>query len=420
MKTLVTKVNRERGSALMVTLFIASLFGMFLFYYLNLIQTQRGLVARSQAWNASIGVTEAGLEEALAQLNPSAVAQSVNLAGNGWGGPSGGNYGPVSHSLPDGTYSVYFTSDTLPIIYSTGYATNTALGAVVKRTVRVTTAPTPLFTAALAAKNGVDFSGNNTLTDSFNSTNANFSTNGLYYAPYASTNGDVASYGGIVNVGNANINGKVQLGPTATNSIGSNGYVTGGVYNDFNIDFWDVLVPQYNWLPAVSNPQTIDGVSYNYVFNNPGSYTNVISGNLNGSIYVGTNTQVTLLVSGSASVPTLRVDGGPGPAGNLTLYADGPTFSLFTVTNYYATNMMYLGTTNNTQVNFVGNATFTGVLYAPEAYVKMSGGGSSTVNFVGSIIGNTVKINGHFNFHFDESLLHYFSKGYIASSWQEL
>src|ERR1700757_4718113 len=104
MKLFLTKVNRERGSALMVTLFMASLFGMFLFYYLNLIHTQRNFVARSQAWNASMGVAEAGVEEALAQLNPGAVVPSINRAANNWGGPSSGIYGPVSRNLPGGAY----------------------------------------------------------------------------------------------------------------------------------------------------------------------------------------------------------------------------------------------------------------------------------------------------------------------------
>jgi hypothetical protein len=420
MKLDLTGRNSERGHVLMVTLFMASLFGMYLYAYLNLIQAQRNFVARSQAWNASLAVAEAGVEEALSQLNPAAVSPYINLAGNGWGGPSGGIYGPMLRGLPGGSYNVYFTSDTNPIIYSTGYATNVTLGAVVHRTVRVTTSEAALFTVALGAKHGIDFSGNGTMTDSFNSTNANFSTNGLYYPALANTNGDIASIAGIVNVANGDINGKVQLGPTATNSIGSNGAVTGGTYNDFNVDFWDVLLPQATWLPATSNPQTIDGVSYNYVFDSPGNYTNTISGNVNGNIYVGTNTQVTLLISGSANIPTLRVAGGPGVSGNLTLYADGPTFSFNTVTNYYATNVVYLGTTNNTQVNFTGNATFTGVMYAPEAFIKMSGGGSGYINFIGSIIGDTVKINGHYQFHFDESLLRTFMKGWVANSWQEL
>ena len=71
----------------MVTLFIASLFGMFLLYYFNLVKTQNGLVARSQAWNSTLSLAEAGAEEALAQLNPAAPQLVVDRTANGWGCP---------------------------------------------------------------------------------------------------------------------------------------------------------------------------------------------------------------------------------------------------------------------------------------------------------------------------------------------
>ena len=61
---------------------------------------QNALVARSQVWNSAMGLAEAGVEEALAQLNPGAPAPVVDRAANGWGGPSGGVYGPVTRTLP--------------------------------------------------------------------------------------------------------------------------------------------------------------------------------------------------------------------------------------------------------------------------------------------------------------------------------
>src|SRR5579859_5378520 len=105
MKMYWEKSRKEQASVLMVTLFVASLFGMFLVYYLNLIQTQRNLVARSQGWNASLSLAEAGVEETLAQLNPGVPPQPVDRSGNGWGGPANGLYGPMSRSLPPGSYS---------------------------------------------------------------------------------------------------------------------------------------------------------------------------------------------------------------------------------------------------------------------------------------------------------------------------
>src|SRR5215472_15579437 len=103
MKLYLTRRHSERGTVLMVTIFMASLFGMFLYYYLNLIHCQHNLVARSQAWNASLAVAEAGVEEALAQLNPGVTMQAVDRSANGWGGPNAGNYGPIVRGLPLGT-----------------------------------------------------------------------------------------------------------------------------------------------------------------------------------------------------------------------------------------------------------------------------------------------------------------------------
>ena len=67
---------------------------------------------------------------------------------------------------------------------------------------------------------------------------------------------------GLVNVGNADIYGALLLGSTATDSINNNGFVTGGVSNDFNVDFPDVILPQTSWLPATPLlvPLLIDGV----------------------------------------------------------------------------------------------------------------------------------------------------------------
>src|SRR5579859_3807105 len=84
----------RQGSVLMVTLFVASLFGMFLFSYLYLVRNQKVLVTRSQAWNASMAAAEAGIEEGLAQLDPGVTQSNIDLTSNGWGSPSGGLYGP--------------------------------------------------------------------------------------------------------------------------------------------------------------------------------------------------------------------------------------------------------------------------------------------------------------------------------------
>jgi hypothetical protein len=419
----------EQGSVLMVTLFMASLLGIFLVFYLNLIHGQRNLVARSQAWNAALTLAEAGAEEALAHLNPGAPAPVIDRATNGWGGPVDGLYGPMSRSLQAGTYSVVCTTDACPIIYSTGYVTIPALSGKISRVIRVTTTNAGLFTVGMAAKYNINFNGNGIATDSFNSSLPTLSSNGYYTPTLTSTNGDVASVGGLVNVGNGDVNGEVLLGPTATDSVSKNGTVSGGVYNDFNVEFADVVLPATTWsapsllqhplLPLLES----DGVLYDYVFDGLGGGGDIVVSSLSGNIYIGPNVHVRLLVQNTSSPTYIRVAGTGASAGQLTVYMDGPSFALggsSTIDSGNATNFTYFGTTNNTQVTFSGNASFTGTIYAPQANFALGGGGSSSYDFVGSSVTRTVTMNGHYKFHYDENLLKYLNRGFVPTSWREL
>jgi hypothetical protein len=422
----------EAGSVLTITLFITVMFGLFLGSYLSLARHQNALVARSQVWNAAMGLAEAGVEEALAQLNPGAPPPVIDRAANGWGGPSGGIYGPVKRTLPTGSYSVLLTADAFPIIYATGYVTIPSLSATLSRVVRVTTTNAPLFSAGLVGIYGINFNGNGVGSDSFNSARTNLSTGGQYDPLKTSTNGDVASVFGIVNVGNGDVKGNVYLGPNATNELSKNGTITGGVSNDFNVEFERVVLPQgtVSWLPPLAGSTTISNTTYKYVFGYPGSPNGSGDYALDGSllssanIYVGTNAKVRLVVTGSASPSSIRVAGAGTNAGHMTFYMDGPSFSMSgtaRVDGGNAANFAYYGTTNNTKITLGGNSAFVGTLYAPQADLKLSGGGSSTSDFSGAILARTVSLTGHYLFHFDENLLTAGPKrGLVVNSWQEL
>jgi hypothetical protein len=425
----------------MVTLFLLSLMGFFLYAYLYTARTQRSLVARSQGWNAALGLAEAGIEEALGQVNPGAPVPMVDRSANGWGAAVGGFYGPMSRSLSNGTYSVVISADPFPILYATGYVAVPSIPANLVRVVRVTTTNAPLFSAVLAARYTINLGGNSMFTDSFNSLLASESDNGRYPVndlSKTSTNGDVASFEGLVNVANTTINGQLLLGPTASDSISANGKITGGITNDFNYEFEDVVMPQTNWLPPITtNMQIVSAIStntyatntYQYVFGPGGSYPNnggyyTVSG-LVGSIYVS-NVNVTLKLTGNAAPTQIWLDGPGTNAGNLTIYMDGPSFTIggSSSVDFYsgnAANLSYYGTTNNTQITFGGNAVFTGTIYAPEADFKLNGGGSSIYDFVGAAVLKSVNMNGHFNFHYDEALATNGPKrGFIPNSWREL
>src|SRR3954453_24191757 len=102
--------NHEQGGVLVVTFFILTSIFIALGSYLLLVRAQYVSVARSQAWNAAFTMAEAGVEEALAQLTPAALATNyVDRTANGWGAISNGFYGPVTRTVgTNGYYSVVF------------------------------------------------------------------------------------------------------------------------------------------------------------------------------------------------------------------------------------------------------------------------------------------------------------------------
>lgn len=86
-----------------------------------------------------------------------------------------------------------------------------------------------------------------------------------------------------------------------------------------------------------------------------------------------------------------------------------------------ATNFYYWGLSSNTSLSFSGNAAFTGVIYAPNAALQLNGGGNNIYDFVGASITDSVKMNGHFNFHYDEDLRNNGPRsGFVISDWEEI
>jgi len=424
--------NHEQGGVLVVTFFILTSIFIALGSYLLLVRAQYVSIVRSQAWNDSMSMAEAGVEDALAQLNPGATDTtiSVDRTANGWGSPSGGFYGPVARTIrSNSTYSVVFTTNVQPIIYATGYLTLPDISATVKRVVRVATTNIPLFNVAMAARTNISMNGSGVSADSFDSSRTNLSTGGKYDSSKAGTNGDIGVLYGTLDTGNHIVAGDVYLGPTASFA----GTATGQTYNDYNIDFpdvvtppntggWTVLAPTGYPLPA--NVVNVGGTltTFNYVFNTSGDY--VISSMLgSGTIYVAPGARVRLMMK-AGTTTGVKVDGTGSNPGNLIVYVATASFTIGgngAIDGGRSANLTYLGLPTCTSVNFNGNATFIGTLYAPDATVTLGGGGSQNIDFSGSLIGKTIKINGHFSFHFDEDLLNNgSSRGYHAVSWAEL
>src|SRR6185295_9440776 len=122
-----SKNFQTHGNVLLVTLLTCVIMGVTLASYLIMVQSQNTSVVRSQTWNTSIAVTEAGVEEALQLLNKYAgnLEQLTNwmstYASDGWDSPSAGVY-HIQHYI--GTSSNYYD------VYVTNIASGPAIRSI--------------------------------------------------------------------------------------------------------------------------------------------------------------------------------------------------------------------------------------------------------------------------------------------------
>jgi len=255
--------------------------------------------------------------------------------------------------------------------------------------------------------------------------------------------GDVVTDDTIINslnVGNAKIKGQVKTGPKGTISIGPNGsvgdraWVEGGntgiqdghSADDMNVLFPSVVLPSTTWLPASltsgngSNAR-VNGVLYDYIILTSGDYS---IPSLSGGLYIGSNVTVRLKITGTVNITGSSDEIHLAYGSTLKIYMTAANFSLsgngVVNENGNASSFYYFGLPSNTSVTFDGNASFTGAIYAPQAAFALGGGGSSTYDFIGASVSRTVKMNGHFKFHYDENLRRNgYGRGYIPTNWKE-
>lgn len=269
MKIRLSQKLRTDASTLLVALVIGGILCLFVIYYLSLVEQQSRLSTRSQSWNIAIAVSEAGVEDALQQLN----ANPTNLTVDGWV-YTGTNY-LRNQSLPDGnryTVTIDVRDSGSPEIVSRAYVDLAPLAqnappvyfaavavvsdpALLTRAVRVRCARGALFMKAMVAKHTIDLNGNNISTDSFDSGDPAHSTiYGKYDRGTAKDNGDVASNDTIIDAvmtGNANIHGHVATGPGGTVGYGTQGAI--GPYSWQDAGGRGVYVDPVTGVPWVSD-----------------------------------------------------------------------------------------------------------------------------------------------------------------------
>jgi hypothetical protein len=427
-------LSKQQANITLVALLTIAVLGISLATYLQLTANQNVFITRSQYWNLEIPVAEAGVEEALAQLyhNPG------NLGANNWT-LTNGYYTKTRAVDSNCFYVVRIQTNTNPIILSSGYVRQPmSTNYLSARTVQANTWRTGLFFKGMVAKGMVDLTGNNIMSDSFDSTDPLYSVAGHYNQAVHKDNGDIYTNSHVtnsLNVGNANIFGRVGTGPGGTVAVGSNGKVGDSTYqvtgangtiqpgrstDDMNVSFQDVTVP-FTGGASIPTAGSVGGTNYTYL----------ISGGNNQLPSLTMSGQEAMMVTNNA---VLYVTGDVSLSGNAQIIiAPGKTLQLFVgganasiggngiANSENATNFFYWGLPSNTSLSFSGNSAFIGAIYAPNAAFTLGGGGNNNYDFVGASVSGTVRLNGHYNFHYDENLGKSGPRrSYIVTNWVEL
>ena len=447
-----------QGHVLAMVLVVVTICAIALMSYLQLVNSQNRVVARSQGWNATVPVMEAGVEEALAHLNANS---ETGLNVDGW--VKIGDYYRMERSVGESYYvvTVTITNTLLPIIESRGFCRmpmlvqqqssspfflaqasfnygtanyGTPREGFVGRGVRINARKNGSLTKAMLAKGKINIGGT-VLVDSYNSCDPAKNSGGRYDPAKAGDSGDIASNGELVNEisasGNVKIKGHVSTGPNGT--IGFQGQAAAGSGSYVDADHKGI---EHGWSRDDMNANIADAP-----LPPPGGYTGFPSGGWVGATYYdwilpsGTYNVSELKLSGQKKIlvtgaVTLKVNGDLqmtdqsaieiSPTGSLQMFCSGANASIAGrgVINQTAdaTRFSYYGAKTNTKLALAGTSDFIGVVYAPQADLTIAGG--SVIH--GGTVSKTVNATGGFTMHYDQCL----SKGgqgrYIVTGWDEM
>jgi hypothetical protein len=187
---------------------------------------------------------------------------------------------------------------------------------------------------------------------------------------------------------------------------------------------YSYLSPTYTY-PAFTYSYVIYQTTPTYTTNH---YDHVL---INGD-YLATAITGSVYVQGKARLVLpngLDMSGGQtfqlGPNGSIEIWAGGTSVIVsgngVINPSGFSGNFILYCTDTVTSFTLNGNGEFTGVVVAPNADVDLNGAGNAPQDFTGSLMAKSVKMNGHFSFHYDEALGRMPMKGrFLITSWDEI
>lgn len=411
------ETTRTQGGATFMTVVIIAVIGLTLLAYLTWSQTHTSLEMRSQIWNSTLPIAEAGVEEAMAHLN-----SGQDRAANGW--TLNANSYVKQRTLGEGSYTVSISTNADPTIISTGSARVPPGNTYLSRTVTVFCRRQSV-RAGILAKSKITFSGTNSvIVDSFDSRVGPYSFLTHKDGALLMCNGAAA---GSVDIGTAKVYGKAATGPGGTVTVdnlnggalgdlgwhaaSNTGIQTGTTSDDVNASFPSNSPPTGFFLTPSGG--TVGGTNYTYVLDS-GSYqrSSFVIGAGGKAIVTG---NVDLYVTGDfvlSGTSYLWI----APGASLKIYVGGKFLvsgsGIANGTGLPA-NLTVLGLNGNTTCAYSGSSAFVGTINCPEAAVAVSGSGG----IYGSATAKTIIVSGGAALHYDEALGA--SGRYVVETWNE-
>ena len=207
----------------------------------------------------------------------------------------------------------------------------------------------------------------------------------------------------------------VSTGPVAGRGtwFGFN-HISGYTYNVKTYN-----VPQYTYTYDLYNTNTFYFTNfYDNILLADGKY---VSSSLNGKTFISGPNVLLAMPNGLSGSENFTFNNGA----NMAVYAAGTSVAIsgnnVINPNGFAGSMIVYCAPSVTSFTLNGNGEFTGVLVAPNASLVMNGGGSSAQDFCGALMVKSVRMNGHFQFHYDEALSRTPSNGrFLITSWDEI
>ena len=428
--------------------------------YLTLVNSQNRAVARSQGWNSTVPVMEAGVEEALAHLNAN---YDKGLDGEGW--VKVGTYFRMERSAGDSYYVVILTvtNPIQPVIESRGFCKMPLLtynpaspyflayappnpnytsprDGYIGRGVRILARKNGSLTKAMLSKGRIDIGGT-VRVDSYDSCDPNKSTGGLYDPLKAGQNGDIASNGQLAKQistgGDVEIRGHVSTGPGGTTGINGNavsigsdkwiddgnlGVEPGWFRDDMNANMADAPSPPPGGFPAMPSGGWVNGTYYDYILGTPNSVQTIYTLPellMSSSQRILVQGDVVLKISGDVQIAgqaAIEI----ATSGMLSMYVDGRNASIGGGGIINQTKdplrFTYYGSKTNTRLDLGGTSAFYGTVYAPYADLTLAGGSI----LYGGLVSKSVKGTGGFELHYDQCLDKSSAARYIVTSWDEM